>query len=262
MLARMLRKADRPIRYAALDPAHAAAIRAYLRLAPRSYDLPHLIDQANASGGLRRGFGQHYGAGLAALRSLFDPQYRAAMLSEQDEPPHPHDDLAHVMGALDMYQDAGGRTRGDDDSGDHTGYAMGLLSDLLDGVHHGMYGHPVTHWYHPDRTTHPLVNQSAAHGTNNLTSTTLPERLLHLAGALRRVHGSQQAGYPAEAAADRLQADPNMSHLADAYDLAHQAGRGSGGDRVRGVAGDVRNHASGALSRALGTMMMLPLPPR
>jgi len=45
MLARYLRTTDR-VRYAALDPAHEAAIRNYLALTTRAYDVPGLYQQA------------------------------------------------------------------------------------------------------------------------------------------------------------------------------------------------------------------------
>ena len=43
MLAQHLRRLQRPIRYAALDPAHAQAIYNFLKLQSRVYGIPEMM---------------------------------------------------------------------------------------------------------------------------------------------------------------------------------------------------------------------------
>jgi len=84
MLARYLRTTQRPVRYAALDPAHEAAIRNYLSLMTRAQDLPGLTHELTR-------------------RQVIPPQVSQPLMQALRNPTHPAD-LA--MGA-DMLHEAG-----------------------------------------------------------------------------------------------------------------------------------------------------------
>ena len=145
MLAAHLRRLERPVRYAAMDPAHVRAIENYLRINTRAHGLPHthynltgpdstigqLYQQRPEIAPHFQGILQGDNAALAQYLDLLDEH--GDLRHTFGSQPAPHQQLANFLMHLDSMRRAAevGRvpsSHGDDRSGNiHTMYSQAAL---------------------------------------------------------------------------------------------------------------------------------------
>lgn len=157
MLAAHLQRLSRPVRYAAMDPAHAAAIRNYLALTTRGYDVPRLYQQARP----------HLPGGREGelLHHLF-----SAMIGEHDP-----DALAQF---LDAHQDFTGEPMAQPGDAGHLGHPGRRLLQTLAAIQHTVGDHPgfafpgrrrpnYMHAFSPGRLADPSIHNAVRQEYHN-----------------------------------------------------------------------------------------------
>jgi hypothetical protein len=254
MLARMLRQADRPIRYAARTHEQEIALRLMLRAVPQASDIPHrLLVEANRGGQLQDAFGPHYPHALRAIRELYDPHLRESL----DEAPTPDHDLHNLMGLVDMYQDRGHPLH-DFESNAPLESPMSVLHSLVTQAQGaGRSGGYDTTMHSPDELLrlmgHARVQRAMRHAAEGPgTGHTLHSALRTLADGLRRSAGNPAVGEPTDQLADRSAMSGTPGYLGDVYDHAMRVLLGVHGSRLGGVGmGGIANHVRGRAQGAL-----------
>lgn len=150
MLARHLNRLTRPVRYA-MDPAHEAAIRNYLALTTRAYDVPGIYQQARPH--LPQG---HEGA---LLHQLF-----SSLIGEHDP--------SALAAFLDAHQDITGQPRRED-TRQHDDPHEELMR-LLAGMHEAVTdqyrydGHPVVPQFATPRLYTPITADALRTGLGSI----------------------------------------------------------------------------------------------
>lgn len=248
MLARYLRTSQQPIRYA-MDPAHAAAIRNYLALTTRAYDVPGLYQQArpHLPGGREGELLHHL---FSAMIGEHDPDALALFLdAHQDMTGQPTPQtaarpLVSMQPHLDLLSFVAGLHRAASGTGSPTS--------------HPTIFRPVAGRFAPGRLDDPLLRrrvQDAYHEErygSHVGHGTLPRDVAYIATALMRPQSLGLPDLPEHL--DRLDIlrdfdlpEGHPRHLVQLHDLLRELGGRSDVDPLQGHLKDARVKTSAIL---------------